>query len=154
MLFSYKAKSKTGEMVEGTLEAQDRLTLARDLRGRGYAPLSIEEERKSFISRISGIMGMFSKVSVSEQIILTRNLSGMLRAGLSLARALSVLKKQTKNSTLNKILISLSDDINAGETLSHGLVKFSDIFSKLFVSMTRSGEESGNLSGALSDIGT
>ncbi len=77
----------------------------------------------------------------------------MLRAGLSLYRALSVLQKQTKNAFLNKILISLGNDINSGGTLSSGLAKFPNIFSSLFISMTRAGEESGNLANALSDIG-
>ena len=77
----------------------------------------------------------------------------MLKAGLSLSRALSVLKKQTQNPALGKILTSLSNDINSGESLSSGLSKFPDPFSKLFVSMTKAGEESGNLSGALSEIG-
>ncbi|TSC78048.1 MAG: Uncharacterized protein G01um101424_182 [Parcubacteria group bacterium Gr01-1014_24] len=153
MLFSYRARSKTGEISEGVLDALDRLSLARDLRGRGYIPVSIQEQNESFFDRMSVLAVMFSKVSVSEQIILTRNLSGMLRAGLSLFRALSVLKKQTKNPALGKILTSLSNNINSGETLSSGLSKFPNIFSKLFVSMTRSGEESGNLAGALSDVG-
>jgi type IV pilus assembly protein PilC len=77
----------------------------------------------------------------------------MIRSGLSLFRALSVLKKQTKNSALDKILISLSADINAGKTFSSALEKFPGVFSKLFISMTRAGEESGNLANALSDIG-
>ncbi len=153
MLFSYKVKSKTGEISEGVLDAPDRLSLAHDLRSRGDIPVSIQEQNKSFFNKMSILAGMFSKVSVNEQIILTKNLSGMLRAGLSLFRALSVLKKQTKNPALGKILNSLSNDINSGETLSAGLSKFPNVFSKLFISMTRAGEESGNLAGALSDIG-
>jgi type IV pilus assembly protein PilC len=77
----------------------------------------------------------------------------MLQAGLSLSRALSVLKKQTKNKKMNEILDSISADINSGGTLSSGLAKFPKVFSTLFVSMSKAGEESGNLSGALSDIG-
>lgn len=153
MLFSYKSKSKEGEITEGILEAPDRLTLAHDLRSRGFVPMSITEKKGSFIGKLSFLTGLFSKVSVSEQIILTKNLSGMLKAGLSLYRALSVLKKQTKNPKLTKILTSLSDGINSGETLSFELAKFPDIFSGLFVSMAKAGEESGNLAGALSDIG-
>src|SRR3989338_656770 len=153
MLFSYSAKSKTGEVSEGTLEASDRLSLARDLRSRGYIPISISEKSGNFIDKFSIFAGLFSKISVAEQIIFTKNLSGMIRAGLSLYRALSVLKKQTKNPKLNKILTSLSEDINGGGTLSLGLSKFPDVFSKLFVSMTKAGEESGNLASALSDIG-
>ncbi|KKT18854.1 MAG: Type IV pilus inner membrane protein PilC [Candidatus Nomurabacteria bacterium GW2011_GWB1_43_7] len=153
MLFSYSAKSKTGEISEGVLEAPDRFSLARDIRSRGDIPLSITEKSENLVGKFSILPNFFSRVSVSEQIILTKNLSEMIRAGLSLSRALSVLKKQTKNPALSKILVSLSGDINAGETLSQGLAKFPAVFSKLFTSMTRAGEESGNLAGALSDIG-
>jgi type IV pilus assembly protein PilC len=77
----------------------------------------------------------------------------MLKAGLPLSRALAVLKKQTKNPKLNEILVSLIGSINAGETFSSALSKFPKIFSKLFISMVRAGEESGNLASSLSDIG-
>ena len=153
MLFTYKAKLKNGEIFEGTMEATDRFSLSHELKSRGNTPISITEKRNNFFD-FSSILGrIFSRVRTDEQIIFTKNLSGMLRAGLSLFRALSVLKKQTKNTTLNKILTSLSNEINAGGTLSSGLEKFPDVFSKLFVSMTRAGEESGNLSNALSEIG-
>jgi len=153
MLFSYKAKSKDGKIVEGVLDAPDRIALARELRSHGDIPLTIQEQNKKISDKIPIFKNIFSRVSVNEQIILTKNLSGMLKAGLSLFRALSVLQKQTKNPRLGNILTSLSDDINGGEALSYGLLKFPDVFSKLFVSMVRAGEESGNLAGALSDIG-
>jgi type IV pilus assembly protein PilC len=153
MLFSYKVKLKSGEIFEGAMEAADRFSLSRELRSRGDTPLSISEKGHSLFGNVSVFKNVFSKVKVADQIILTKNLSGMLKAGLSLSRALSVLKKQTKNKTLNEILTSLINDINGGATFSSGLAKFPDVFSKLFVSMARAGEESGNLSGALSDIG-
>ncbi len=153
MLFIYKAKLKEGGIMEGVQYAKDRFALAHDLRSMGSIPLSITEKGEGFLDKLSGFTGIFSKVKVNEQIILTKNLSGMLRAGLSLYRALSVLKKQTKNPKLDNILTSLSGDINSGETLSSGLSKFPDVFSKLFISMTKAGEESGNLADALSDIG-
>jgi type IV pilus assembly protein PilC len=77
----------------------------------------------------------------------------MLKAGLSLSRALLVLKKQTKNPKLSAILTSISNDINAGDTFSAALAKFPKVFSNLFVSMVRAGEESGNLANSLTDIG-
>ncbi len=153
MLFNYRAKTNAGEILENTQEAADRFSLVRDLRSRGFTPLSITEKNKNFFNKFFGFSDLFLKVSVGEQIIFTKNLSGMIRAGLSLSRALSVLKKQTKNSKLDKILTSISSDINSGETFSSALSKFPSVFSKLFVSMTRAGEESGNLAGALSDIG-
>lgn len=153
MLFTYKAKLKNGEIFEGTMDAADRLSLSRELKSRGNIPLSITEKNNNSFDLSSTFQHFFSKVKNEELIIFTKNLSGMLRAGLSLFRALSVLKKQTKNVALNNILSSLSDEINAGGTLSSGLVRFPDVFSKLFVSMARAGEESGDLAGALTEVG-
>ena len=123
MLFTYSAKSKTGEIFESVLESPDRFSLAREIRTRGYTPLSIREKNKSLTDKFASLTDIFSRVSVAEQILFTKNLSGMLRADLSLARALLVLEKQTKNPKLNKILASLSADINAGETFSTALSK-------------------------------
>ena len=152
MLFFYKAKLKTGELIEGTIEAPDRFSLSRDLRSRGSMPLLIHQKDGDF-DWSTLFKNISSSVSISEKIIFTKNLSGMLKAGLSLYRALSVLQKQNKNAYLNKVLATISEGINAGETLSMGLAKFPKVFSSLFVSMTRAGEESGNLSNALGDIG-
>lgn len=153
MLFSYRAKSKSGEILEGTMDAADRFSLSRELRSHGNTPISITEKKNNSFD-ILGIFGsLFSKVKIEEQILFTKNLSGMLKAGLSLYRALSVLKKQTKNVTFSNVLTTLSDEINSGGTLSSGLEKFPKVFSKLFISMTRAGEESGNLTGTLSDVG-
>ncbi len=152
MFFLYKAKTKNGEVFDGVMESRDRFSLSRELHAKGYIPLSVKE-KKDGGDIMTYINSLFSGVKTAELIILTKNLSGMLKAGLSLSRALSVLQKQTKNPTLNNILTSVSNGINAGDTLSSGLAKFPKVFSSLFVSMVRAGEESGNLSNALNDIG-
>ncbi len=153
MLFTYKAKSKDGKIFEGAMDSPDRFSLSRELRSRGIIPISISEKKGYFLDPGALFAQIFARVKAGELIILTKNLSGMLKAGLALARALSVLEKQTKNPALNKILVSLSAEINQGATLSMGLAKFPNVFSKLFISMTKAGEESGNLAGALTDIG-
>jgi type IV pilus assembly protein PilC len=152
MLFKYKAKTKTGEIIEGTIEAQDRFSVSRDLRAKGNIPIAISGTGGE-LSLDNLIEKFFGKVKLSELIIFTRNLSGMLKAGLPLARALSVVEKQTKNSTFKKILNDLQNEINSGGTFSSGLTKYPKVFSKLFVSMVRAGEESGNLSNALLEVG-
>jgi len=153
MLFSYKAKLKNGEIFEGTMEAIDRFTLSRDLKSKGNIPLSITEKKISSINIFNIFSGIFQRVKIAELIIFTKNLSGMLRAGLSLSRALSVLKKQTKNKTFYNILESLNKEIDSGGTISSGFKKFPKVFSNLFVSMARAGEESGDLAGSLSEVG-
>ncbi|MEO5635263.1 MAG: type II secretion system F family protein [Candidatus Paceibacterota bacterium] len=154
MLFSYKAKLKSGEIFDGTIEADDRFAASRELKSRGSVPITIAKKGGASSFELKNLLKfILGRISNGELIILTKNLSGMLKAGLSLSRALSVLLKQTKNTTLNKILVTLTAEINMGGTLSSGLAKFPNTFSNLFVSMTKAGEESGNLAGALTDIG-
>lgn len=153
MLFSYRIKTSSGEIIESSMDAVDRFALARDLRAKGNTPLSISEKKSKTFHAVAFLESLLNRVKTAELILLTKNLSGMLKAGLSLARALSVLEKQTKNQALNKVLASLQGDINSGETFSTALSKFPHVFNKLFVSMTRAGEESGNLAGALTEVG-
>jgi type II secretory pathway component PulF len=153
MLYAYTAKSKTGELFEGVVEARDRFAAAKEIRTKDSMPISISEKTESSFSFAHLFGSFFSKIKLGEQIVFTKNLSGMLKAGLSLSRALSVLEKQTKNQSMIKVLSSVSSDINSGETLSFGLAKFPNYFSNLFISMSKAGEESGNLAGALTDIG-
>lgn len=152
MLFTYKGKSSTGEITEGTMEAMDRFSLSRDLRSRGITPISVSEKGKS-LNFVEAFDSYFGSISTGELVVVTKNLSGMIKAGLSLSRALTVLQKQTKNDALKKVLVEIANEVNSGGTLSEGLEKFPKVFSKLFVSMTRAGEESGNLAGALNEIG-
>ena len=153
MLFSYSAKSNTGELSKGVLEAANRFAAAHDLRARGLTPFSVAEQKAGWLEKLGALEKIFETVGIGEQVILTKNLSGMLKAGLPLSRALSVIEKQTKNKTLNGIVNSLLRDINSGETFSAALAKYPKVFSKLFTAMVRAGEESGNLSGALLDVG-
>ncbi|MEK7569314.1 MAG: type II secretion system F family protein [Patescibacteria group bacterium] len=153
MLFAYKAQSKTGEVYTGLLESIDRFTLAKELRSRGSTPISIKEKGAHSLDFAALLKSALGHISKAELILFCKNLSGMLRAGLSLARAIAVLEKQTKNAALQKILKSLANDINTGEPFSTALAKFPKVYSALFVSMVRAGEESGNLAGALTDIG-
>lgn len=152
MKFKYKEQNKEGKLVEGTTESLDKFSLAREIRERGSTPLSIKELNGKE-GGLSTDLKIFNRVSLSEKIMFTNNLSGMLSAGLSLTRALIVLEKQTTNSYFKTILESLIDDINKGDTLSSGMKKYPKIFSGVFISMIHSGEESGGLPNTLKEIG-
>ena len=153
MLFSYTAK-KDGAIIEDTINAIDRFSVSRELHSRGLVPLTIKEKNSvSVLNPLVFLNNFLGRVNQVDLIIFTRNLSGMLKAGLPLARALSVLEKQTDKPILKKVFVTLSAEVNGGGTLSSGLEKFPNIFSKLFVSMTKAGEESGNLSGVISEVG-
>ena len=152
MKFHYKGKNKDGTSTEGTKESPDKFSLAKELREQGVVVTELKEIKQKGSFSIKSI-SFFEKISISEKILFTRNLSGMITAGLSLARALQVLEKQTKNKKLKTVLTSLSAEINQGGNLSSGMAKFPDVFSTLFVSMVKAGEESGSLSASLKEVG-
>ncbi|OGI88120.1 hypothetical protein A2995_00065 [Candidatus Nomurabacteria bacterium RIFCSPLOWO2_01_FULL_33_24] len=154
MKFSYKAQDKKGEIIEGYLEADDKFSLANQLRGEGLTPISVEETKKKskILFLIDKLDNLIGSVSVYEKITFTRNLGGMIQAGLSLRRSLDVLEKQTKNKKFKIIINSLCKDIDEGDSLSESLSKFPKVFSGLFVSMVKAGEESGSLAESLKEI--
>lgn len=152
MKFKYKEQNKEGKIIEGIAESQDTFSLAREIRERGSVPLSIKEDDGKG-SKLSFNIDILSTVSLSEKIMFTNNLSGMLSAGLSLTRALTVLEKQTTNTYFKTILRNLIEEITKGGTLSAGMKKYPKVFSGIFVSMVHSGEESGGLPKTLSEVG-
>lgn len=151
MKFSYKGRNKSGSVTTGLIEARDRVEAINAIRELGVLPLFVNQKSGGF--HIPNISFGPGKVKLSEKILFTKNLSGMLKAGLPLSRALQVLSRQTKNKFLQKIIQTLSETIDKGGTFSDGLAKYPKVFSALFVSMIRAGEESGGMPSALTEIG-
>ncbi|MFZ4500059.1 MAG: type II secretion system F family protein [Minisyncoccia bacterium] len=149
MVFSYTARNATGAMTEGVIEESSKTEAIITLREMGLTPITVVEKKKKTFT----LDGMMKRVKLSEKIIFTKNLAGMLRAGLPLARALVVLKKQTTNSYFKTIFESLIASIDNGETFSSALSKFPNTFSSLFIAMVKAGEESGGLPEALMEVG-
>ncbi len=156
--FKYKAREANwseghDEETEGEIEAADRFAAATDLRNAGKIVIFVEEVKKSSSFNLDALMGIFSRVSTQELVVFTHNLTTMMSAGLPLSRALAIIERQTKNVAFKKTITALIDDISRGTTLSASMEKFPKIFSSLFISMVRAGEESGGLSEALLVIG-
>ena len=153
MQFHYIGQTKDGKKVDMVVSASDRFSLAKDLRDTGILPVLIEEVKDKNDIDIPFLSNIFNNIKLHEKIIFTRNLSGMLTAGLSLYRALTVLEKQTQNKKFKEILHDILIVIDKGGTLSEGMAKYPKVFSTLFVSMVRAGEESGSLANTLTEIG-
>jgi type IV pilus assembly protein PilC len=147
-LYLYKAKDHDGNVYEGTHEASTRIELYKSVREEGGTIISVKEQGKS-VSVDQIFASIFKGIKTRDKILFARNLGSMLRAGLSVTRALAVMEKQAKSEALKKLLKDLSDDVSHGETLSDSMKKRPTIFSQLFISMVRAGEESGNMAGSL-----
>lgn len=141
-LYKYKY-IKEGEEKEETKEFQDKAALYMSIRSIGGSILSSEE-----VGAKGPAFKLFSfkkGVKPAELINFAKNLAVMLDAGLSVSRAISILQKQSRNKNLISILEKINMSVNGGETLSQSLSTRPDVFSSLFVSMVKAGEESGKL---------
>lgn len=146
--FTFKALDKEGKPHSGEMEASDRFVVYRKVKADGSTPVSVNEigEKNSLFSMKFTFL---SSIKTQEKITFAKNLSSMVEAGLPVTRALDVMEKQTKNEKLRKVIVSLVDSVSKGKSFSDSLASFPDTFSHLFISMVKSGEESGNIVGAL-----
>lgn len=147
--FSYVAKKGDSETYRGSAEARDRFELYQIVRREGGSVVSVTEEGKH--GNLS-FDKLFGRIKEYEKILFARNLSAMLSAGLNLSRALAVLSRQTANKKLGEVLGEVDNSIRKGEQFNVAISHFPKVFSGLFVSMVRAGEESGDLPGSLATI--
>lgn len=148
MRFTYKAQKSSGEFYEGERDAPDRFALARELRGEGETLITAETQEASshIYLDLKRALPFTGHISIREKIVFIRNLAGMLGAGLTVSRALSVLERQTRTQKFKQIIADLAGRINTGESLSQALSGHPDVFPSLVISMVKAGEEGGNLS--------
>lgn len=149
MKFKFKAQKSDGTIYEGEQDALDKFSLYKDLRKRDEIVLAVSEFGPERSWNISNRLKFLGRITTHDKITFARNLGTMLEAGLSLSRALNVLERQSKKAKLKELIGSITRDIEKGKTFSETLEAFPNVFSTLFVSMVKSGEESGGLSGAL-----
>lgn len=152
-LFKYKILGPDGHTKEGTMEAKDKFSLYHSIKQDGSTVVSAEEVGSKGGMSFSNIQLPFlGGVKAHDKIVFARNLSKMIDAGLPVTRGLSIIERQAKGR-FKKVLSELNDSISKGNTFSDSMKNYPDIFSQLFISMVRAGEESGNLSLALNNVG-
>jgi type II secretory pathway component PulF len=154
-VFTYTGEDREGQSVTESVSAPDRFAVYAVARENGHTVTSIKEASRFMpgggfdMQRINAFL---SRVKDDEIVMVTRNLGSMITAGLTVSRALSVIERQSKNARLKLIITKLIARINKGEQFYEGLKEFPKEFSNLYVSMVKSGEESGNLAEALKTL--
>lgn len=147
--FTYTAEKSGGEVYKGVAQATDRFELYEIVRREGAKILSVSEEHGEGIWNMHYWNSLLSSIKEYEKILFARNLGAMLSAGLSLARALAVIERQTKNLKMQDTAAQIASDVRRGDTLHQALARFPHVFSGLFVAMVRAGEEGGDLAASL-----
>jgi type IV pilus assembly protein PilC len=146
MEFTYTAITKDGYRETATIQAANAAAAGHMLKEQGLLPMELAPARsRASLSFLKG----FGRVSLAEKINFIENLSVMLKAGISISRALQIQVKQAKSAKMKKILTDIYSQVEAGKGLSEALGKYPKIFSNIFLSMIKVGEMSGNLDKSL-----
>ncbi len=146
LIYDYRVRDKSGEVITGELEASSAAAVSRALREKGLIPLQITERKpaKGLNMEIT-IPGLTNRVKMKDVAIFSRQFATMVNSGLSLIRALNVLEDQTENKTLAGVVSEVRQAVERGTSLSAALEEHPKVFNPLYVSMIRAGEVGGVL---------
>lgn len=143
MLFSYKVVDAGGRPMSGSIDALNIEVAISALQRRGFTLSTITPAAsKSIFTRN---FAFWKRVSSKDIVILSRQISTLFEAQVSAIRIFRLLAIEIGHPILREVLISVSDDLQGGSSISTALSKHPQAFSSFFVSMVRSGEEAGKL---------
>ena len=142
MLFNYKALDNSGAKKDGAIEAVSVDVAIDSLQKKGLIIVEINpENQESWLSRIS----FGRKVSNKEVVFLSRQMATLFEAQVSALKIFDLLSLEAENEYLRKSLHQVTEDLQAGSSISKALSRHPDIFSDFYVNMVKSGEETGKL---------
>ncbi len=143
MLYKYEATTTEGEAKTGVIDAANRDIAIAALQRRNLIIIAVAETQEGgFFSKP---LSIFKRIKPRDIVILSRQLSTLFEAKVPVLTSLKLLAGETENPALREKMGELLDDIQGGSSISEAMSKQPDVFSKFFVNMVRSGEESGKL---------
>ena len=149
--YSYKVRNQIGEIISGVIDAPTTDAVAEQLFSKGYTPIKIEAEEEVKSTFEQGWQ-IFDMVKDEDLIVFSRQLATLVTAGISFIRSLDTLSEQTKSRKLRKIIEEIRREVERGSSFSDALAKFPKVFSTLYVSMVKVGEEAGVLDDILNRL--
>lgn len=142
MQFSYKARTKSGDLQEGTIEAASQNGAMDLLQRHGLIIVDLKSEKSSFFSLK---IKWFEGVKPKEMMIFSRQLATLFESKIPLVESLRTLSEQTDNNFFKEIILEVASDVDSGTSLSEAMKKHDMQFSAFYINMVKAGEVSGKL---------
>src|SRR5947199_5865333 len=152
--FSYRARNSQGELVEGVLDCADRAVAIQQIELQRCIPVRIEllgaEPKGPKVARPPAGGGLETptqnlKIPHAQLLIFTEQLAHLLKAGMTLDEALSILEKGLKQPRVQQMTHALNQALVDGRSFSQALSELPRIFPPLYVNLVAAGEASGAL---------
>lgn len=145
-LYTYKAIDAQGKSVVGRTEAVNPFDLEQRLVRMGL-DLVFGAPTSQTAKLIGG-----GRVSRQELINFCFHLEQLAGAGVPVVEGLVDLRESVENRRFREVISGLLESIEGGKNLSQSLAEFPEVFSKVFVSLVRSGEQTGRLAEVLKSL--
>lgn len=153
--FAYIALDNQQRTIKGRTEQADRNTVISALANQGLRPISIKEVKKAVGNiDLKWFDSLFKqdRIKPDQLVIITRQLSAMVGAGVPLLRALTALESHAEAPIVRETLADITKQVQAGTTLADALAKHPQSFNDTYVNMVRAGEAAGILDDILKRI--
>jgi len=150
--YEYIGYTAERRVVKGKIAATGETEAGNRLAASGYQILSLKPVGGA---AISGMPSFFEKGAKPEEIILfSRQLALLLESGVGIVQSLDLLKIQTTNKALARMLETVISDLRAGNPLSVALEKHPKAFNTMYCKMIAVGEQTGQLESVLRNLAT
>jgi MSHA biogenesis protein MshG len=152
--YAYKGRGRNGQLVDGEIEGVSNSGVASVLMDLGVTPISILEKKEQFdaLKAFKDKFDLYS-ISIEEQLMFTRQMGALIRAGIPITRAIAGILESIENPLLIKALRDISDQLESGRNLAIASARHPKVFSNLYISMIQVGENTGQLDKAFTQMG-
>ena len=147
--FTYRAKDRSLNVVEGTIDADNEAAAISQLGTAGVFPISLVEVGAA---PAAAAPTRLRRLSPRVLAYTTRQLADLLGGGLPLLSALTLLTKQVEQPALRRVVDSLANAVRDGRALSDAMAAHPTVFPPLYRSMVQAGEVTGSLEQSLSRL--
>jgi type II secretory pathway component PulF len=166
-IYIYKAKKGPTEIIDGEIDALSQDDAVEKLNILGLVAVSLAERQirqeiipegakqsqKEISSPVYSLrVTTATSIRIQDVGIFTLQLSSLIKAGVPVLRALTLISQQTENKVLAKVTDELGKQIKDGKMLSEAMSQYPRIFNNLYVNMVKAGEKSGTLDGVLQNL--
>jgi MSHA biogenesis protein MshG len=144
--YAFKGRSGAGQAVDGEIEGTNSNVVAELLMDRGVTPISIVE-KKVQVDVFELLKDRFdlTRISVEELLMFTRQMGGLVKAGVPITRAITGILESVENPLLIKSLRDILEQLDSGRNLAIACARHPRVFSNLYISMIQVGENTGRL---------
>ena len=160
--FSYRARRRTGELVEGVLDVADRSAAVTQIERLGLFPVMVDTARAGAVSSpqragkgldlmaflpptLRAQLRQKRKPKLQELATFTQQLANLIQSGMPLTVALNSMTHLESRGISADVSRELKQEVMEGKGLSDAMAKQPRVFSDLYVNMVRAGEQSGSL---------